>query len=175
MAVGDEVTVEQAIEAVAQVSRNTAAWLLIRVLSWEALGATAERLDLPNTRFCCVAGEPAVITAEDLATFFELLAEGQIVSPWVSEKIVDQLARSQISDRIPARLPAGTVVAHKTGDLEDVGHDAGIVYSPRGPLVFVFLSKGVSYEQATADFSQLAEQVFTALVEQDADSASGTH
>jgi beta-lactamase class A len=174
LGVGDEVTVEQAIEAIAQLSSNTAAWLVIRIVGWDALVATAKRLDLPDTHFCCMAGEPAVTTAEDLATFFELLAQKEIVSPWASQEIIDQLAQSQVNDRIPAGLPADTVVAHKTGDLEDVVHDAGIVYGPRGPLVFVFLSKEVSYEQGTKNLRHLARQIYTALAEEGADPSSSS-
>jgi beta-lactamase class A len=44
-------------------------------------------------------------------------------------------------------LPAGTQVAHKTGDITKVHHDAAIVYAPR-PFVLVILVKGIEDEKA---------------------------
>ena len=36
----------------------------------------------------------------------------------------------RINDRIPAGVSEGIPVAHKTGDLEGVRNDAGIVFAP---------------------------------------------
>jgi beta-lactamase class A len=56
--------------------------------------------------------------------------------------IIDIHKRLNINDRIPAGLPAGTVVAHKTGNVTGIYHDAGIVYSAR-PYVLVVLTRGI--------------------------------
>ena len=42
---------------------------------------------------------------------------------------------------IPALLPQDTKVAHKTGELLGVLHDAGVVYSPTGSYVLVMMSE----------------------------------
>lgn len=42
------------------------------------------------------------------------------------------LARQQINDRIPALLPSGTAVLHKTGDLDGIYHDTGVIVLPDG-------------------------------------------
>jgi Beta-lactamase enzyme family len=41
------------------------------------------------------------------------------------------LEAQQENDRLPAKLPSGTVVAHKTGELDGVRNDAGIIHSSR--------------------------------------------
>ena len=44
-------------------------------------------------------------------------------------------------------LPAGTPVAHKTGSITKIEHDAGIVYVPgRKPYVLVVLVRGIAEE-----------------------------
>jgi beta-lactamase class A len=59
------------------------------------------------------------------------------------------LLAQEFSDEIPAGVPPGTPVAHKTGSIRGVLHDAAVVY-PRGraPYVLVVLTRGVPDEAA---------------------------
>jgi len=59
------------------------------------------------------------------------------------------LKRQTVNDRIPAGLPPGTPVAHKTGEITKIRHDAAIVYAPR-PFVLVVLVRGLE-DGKTAD------------------------
>ena len=67
------------------------------------------------------------------------------VSLWVASTpaVLDILKRTKTDTRIPALLPKGTIVAHKTGTIRGVRCDAGVVYAPRGPYAVAILSKGV--------------------------------
>jgi len=56
--------------------------------------------------------------------------------------MVAVLKRQKFNDRIPAGLPPGTVVAHKTGEITKIQHDAAIVFAPR-PFVLVVLVRGL--------------------------------
>jgi beta-lactamase class A len=56
--------------------------------------------------------------------------------------MLEILERQKFNEGIPAGVPAGTVVAHKTGELTKLHHDAGIVYAKR-PFVVVVLVKGM--------------------------------
>jgi beta-lactamase class A len=59
--------------------------------------------------------------------------------------MVKMLLAQEFNDAIPAGLPAGVPVAHKTGWITGLLHDAAIVYPPgRGPFVLVVLSRGLS-------------------------------
>jgi beta-lactamase class A len=82
-------------------------------------------------------GTVSVTTPRDMARLFEALLDGEVISPSVSEAVLDVLREQAIVDRIPALLPADTVVAHKTGNLEGVVHDAGIIWTPDGPVILV--------------------------------------
>jgi beta-lactamase class A len=60
------------------------------------------------------------------------------------------LLRQELNDEIPAGLPPGTPVAHKTGSITATLHDAAIVYpAGRAPYVLVVLTRGIP-DQAVA-------------------------
>jgi hypothetical protein len=65
--------------------------------------------------------------------------------------MLDFLAGQQHADRLPVPLPLGVRVAHKTGELPNLRHDAGIVYAPSGPYVFVAMVEGAPGEAAARD------------------------
>jgi len=79
-------------------------------------------------------------SAADCARFLRMLYYGICVSPDYSAEMLEILRNQQVNDRIPAGLPEGTPVAHKTGDLNGlVFADVGIVYSDRGDFVLCLL------------------------------------
>jgi len=54
------------------------------------------------------------------------------------------LLAQEFNEKIPAGLPSGVRVAHKTGEITAVSHDAAIVYPPgRKPYVLVVLTRGI--------------------------------
>ena len=54
------------------------------------------------------------------------------------------LSRQEFNQEIPAGLPPGTKVAHKTGWITGVLHDAAIVYVPkRRPYILVVLTRNI--------------------------------
>lgn len=82
-------------------------------------------------------------TAYDLMLVFRALAEHKVVSADASKQMIDILAGQEFNAGIPAGLPAGTRVAHKTGDVTRIAHDAGIVFRPDGSAyVLVVLTRG---------------------------------
>jgi beta-lactamase class A len=59
--------------------------------------------------------------------------------------MLDILLAQQFNEKIPAGLPPGVRVAHKTGEITAVSHDAAIVYPPgRSPYVLVVLTRGIA-------------------------------
>lgn len=68
------------------------------------------------------------------------------------------------NNRIPARLPDSAVIAHKTGSLDGVANDAGLVED--GPLRFriAFLTdRQADTEQTTSDIAACSARIFQAL------------
>jgi beta-lactamase class A len=56
--------------------------------------------------------------------------------------MMDILHGQEFNQGIPALLPKGARVAHKTGEISTVAHDAGVIYLPkRKPYVLVILTE----------------------------------
>lgn len=87
-------------------------------------------------------------TAHDLMRLFQHLAAGTVVGKTESESMIRILLNQEFNEIIPAKLPAGVRVAHKTGSISGVRHDSGIVFLPDGrKYVLVLLSKKLSDEE----------------------------
>ncbi|MGP0069311.1 MAG: serine hydrolase [Isosphaeraceae bacterium] len=84
------------------------------------------------------------LTARGLMIILRLLAERKVVSAGASEEMIAILRGQKFAEGIPAGLPAGVTVAHKTGWFGQVYHDAAIVEPPgRKPFVLVVLTRGI--------------------------------
>lgn len=106
-------------------------------------------------------------TARDLLILFRALAEGDAVSTEASREMADVLAAQKFNEGIPAGLPAGVRVAHKTGSITKIEHDAGIIYPPnQKPYVLVVLVRGITDEarahKLIADISRAVYEDATA-------------
>jgi hypothetical protein len=102
-------------------------------------------------------------TARGIGTYFTLLANRKLVSPAASDRMLKRLQRQEINDRIPAQLPEGTLVAHKTGNLAGVVHDAGILFTPHGPRVLVAMTWDADDDAANDFIAHLASTVYAAV------------
>lgn len=82
------------------------------------------------------------VTADGLVQLLRLIAEERALSPELSRAMLDILHDQEFRSGIPAGLPADARVAHKTGEISTVAHDAGIVYLPhRKPYIVAILSE----------------------------------
>ena len=100
-------------------------------------------------------------TPRDVATLFKHLFARDVVSHRASREMLRLLKRQAIVDRFPVLLPPGAMLAHKTGNLPGVVHDAGIVDTPDGPIILVAMSEGVVDEgAATIVLQRLARVVY---------------
>ena len=88
-------------------------------------------------------------TAYDQMIIFSQMAKGYAVDKHSSEEMIKILLDQKFNDKIPAKLPKRVLVAHKTGWITGVNHDAGIVILPDGrKYVLVMLSKELKDEKA---------------------------
>jgi beta-lactamase class A len=89
-------------------------------------------------------------TARDLALLLRAIAEGRAVSRDASREMTEVLLAQKFNEGIPAGLPANAKVAHKTGSITKINHDAGLIYLPgrRKPYVLVVLVRGLAEESS---------------------------
>jgi beta-lactamase class A len=82
------------------------------------------------------------VTADGLVQLLRLVAEERAFSPELSREMLGILHAQEFKNGIPARLPRAVRVAHKTGDISTIAHDAGVVYPPdRPPYVIAILTE----------------------------------
>ena len=156
-AVGKSLTLRQLCEAMITVSSNFATNLLIERLGVEKIRNTVTRLGADGMQVLRGVEDQKAFdkglnnstTARALLVLFQKLATGQAVTATSDAAMIDILKRQKFNEAIPAGVPAGTPVAHKTGNITRIHHDAGIVYAPR-PYVLVILVRGISDQKVSA-------------------------
>jgi len=110
------------------------------------------------------AGLNNTTTARDLGVLLGAIATGRAASRAACDSMLGILGRQEFNEGIPAGVPLGTRVAHKTGWIgEVVYHDAGVVYPPDGgSYVLVVLTGGIKEDSVAhnlvADLSRLVYQ-----------------
>ena len=133
----DHVTMEEALRRMMSFSDNVAANMLLdRAGVWN-VNIAVRALGLEATGF--VDGTLPT-TAADTALLLEAIASGGALNEGSSAEMILLLGTEVIDNRLPALLPAGTKVAHKTGSWDTATHDAGIVFSPEATYVIVVLT-----------------------------------
>ncbi len=76
------------------------------------------------------------VTADDCATLLRHIYSGTCVSTEYSTKMMDLLSAQTVAHKLPAQLPSGTELAHKTGEIIGIcSGDVGIVFSPKGDYI----------------------------------------
>ena len=101
-------------------------------------------------------------TANDLLMIMKAIANGKAGTKADSDKMIDILKDQKWNDMIPKYFPKGVEVAHKTGSITGVHHDAAIVYHPNGKkYVLVLLSKNLKdFDKGTDQLAQISKSVF---------------
>ena len=70
----------------------------------------------------------------------ELLHQGKLVGKEACKEMLDHLKKCEDKDKFTRFLPDGTVVAHKTGAVNNAKTDAGIIYTKGGPVAVCVLT-----------------------------------
>jgi beta-lactamase class A len=150
--VGSRVPVRELIDRMITRSSNLATNALIELVRASNANETAHMLGAHNIRVlrgvednkAFRAGMNNTTTARDLAVLLEAIETGRAASRSSCDEMRDILLHQEFNEEIPAGLPAGTRVAHKTGWITGVLHDAAVVYPPgRKPYILVVLTRDI--------------------------------
>jgi uncharacterized YceG family protein len=142
---GTRPTLAHALEEMIVVSNNAAAKTLLKMFGGSKVTAFARSEGFEDT---WVTPQNSITTPQDVADQLEQIAEGRAVSKQASAEMRSILLRQEINDRLPRFLPKGMRIAHKTGTVKGLTHDAGVVYTRQGPVVIVAMTEGVRGEAA---------------------------
>jgi beta-lactamase class A len=156
--IGEKRTINDLAYQMITVSSNFATNLLIDKVKPQNVNATLQNLGVRDMQVLRGVEDNAAyqrgmnntVTAGDLLLLFEKMANGTLVSPAASAAMIRILLDQKFNEIIPARLPAGVKVAHKTGWIKGINHDGGIVFLPDGrKYVLVLLSNDTPDDKAS--------------------------
>ncbi len=167
--IGARVAVRDLLERMIVRSSNLATNTLIALVGAAQSDSTAHALGAEHMRVlrgvedgkAFAAGMNNTTTSADLAALLGHVERGDALAPSSAHLMKEVLLRQEFNEAIPAGVPAGTPVAHKTGSITGVLHDAAIVYPPgRAPYVLVVLTRSIPdakvAEALIVDISRMA-------------------
>ena len=155
-------------------SDNTATNLLIDAVAMESVNRRMSALGLNGLRLrrrmiditAALRGDENVGSPADLARLLGIIYRSEGLSKASSDELIAILKKakpSALRDGVPSSVP----VANKTGTLEGVAADAGIVYLAGHPYVFVatttYLRSNAAGEAAIRSSSQAAFDYFNRI------------
>ncbi|HEY7215960.1 MAG TPA: serine hydrolase [Thermoanaerobaculia bacterium] len=149
-AIGRTMKVEELAHHMIATSSNLATNLLLDVIGLEVMQRLLAPLHLDGVELrrgvedelAWQAGINNRVTANGLLQALRLIVEERAFSPACCRRMLDILHQQQFRNGIPAGLPEGARVAHKTGEISTAAHDAGIVFLPdREPYVLAVLTQ----------------------------------
>ncbi len=166
---GKKISLKELVELMITKSDNTATNILSGILSFDYLNSCFRQMGLKNTNFSrnvmdvtkYYRGIENYTTASDITQLLDKIYQHQLVSPAASERMLVLLKKQEIRDRLPRYLPKDLEIAHKTGLFDNVCHDAGIVFHPRGDfLISVLVSDHRQHRLAKELIGQIAKISF---------------
>jgi beta-lactamase class A len=153
-------------------SSNLATNLLVDVIGIGTVQQALDELDIDGMRILRGVEDQAAfeanlnneVTANGLLKLLRLIAGGKAWSQEASDEMLKIMLDQQHKSGIPAGLPKAARVAHKTGNISTVHHDAGIVYvDGRKPYVLVILTQFAADRGRGTAVAEVSRDIFAAL------------
>ena len=176
---GNSYTVDRLLRLMITESDNTATNMLIRLVGRQAVNTTMQRLGLHNTQLADYIRSDGDIrsirtSAADMAHLLTTMAHEKLIDAWSSREMLAILAGQQHNGLIPAPLPQGLQIAHKTGTLHDTLNDVGIVFLNDDPYVIAVMTTELPNLDAGRDFiHRVSHEAYLAFSERAAERMSG--
>lgn len=97
----------------------------------------------------------------DCGHFLLQVYDGNTEDNPYADSMYSLLKAQQRRNKIPAQMPEGVSIANKTGELDDVENDAGILYNSTNDLIVVFMSENLSdVGSAQYTIASLSRQIY---------------
>lgn len=153
---GLKITLRDAVHLMITISDNTATNLVLDAITADEVNARMDTLGFKNLRsmrkingggeskaFSDASNKRAdgttygigMSTPQEMVALLEKLERGEIISSAASQEMIAILKRQQFHDGVGRHLKDVTI-ANKTGALDALRADVGILYSPRGCIVY---------------------------------------
>ena len=126
--------------------------------------------------FLCQTEKNNQSSPRDMVKLLSLMYDGKLLGTDSDQRMIDIMRQCKTNARIPAKLPEGTPVAHKTGSIDHLTNDCGIVYTANGDYVLTLFYNGnlaseEEYEgtnwgdMGNSILSQLSADIYNAYIQ----------
>jgi beta-lactamase class A len=159
-------TVKELIERMIVYSDNDAYKILYNLIDKQVLRSIYTDLGLSEPSN--IPSDHSV-SAKQFAYFLRVLYNASYLTQEYSEHALDLLSKTTFKDGIVAKLPEGTLVAHKFGErtlLKDGVfqsrelHDCGIIYAKSNPLSVCIMTRGKDFGQLSEVIQSISKKIF---------------
>lgn len=159
--IGQPETILRLTELMIVVSDNLATNLVLRLVRPPRVTATMRELGARDgfvlrgvqDEKAFQAGISNRLTPNDLTTLMHAIETDQAAGTDSCAEMRRILLDQKYNDMIPAKLPEGTRVAHKTGNITRNFHDAAIVYTPTGSYCLTIMVEGITESKEAKEVS----------------------
>jgi len=168
--IGQKRTIRQLIDDMISMSSNLATNILIEKVGAQKITQTMRSYGADSIKVlrgvedikAYERGLSNRTTALDESIIYERLGRGQAVTKEASQEMIEILKKQHFNEMIPARLPGDVIVAHKTGWITGVNHDAGLIILPDGrKYVLVLLSKNApNRDNVISTFAEISNLIY---------------
>lgn len=168
--IGHKMSLHDLVFHMITVSSNLATNILIEFVGAENVQRTMKSLGANDIQIlrgvedlrAYRAGKNNRTDAYDLLQILQAIAQKEFVSQQACEDMLEILFAQKYNTKIPAQLPKGTRVAHKTGSITKINHDCGIIYpADSPPYILVVLTKGYkNNKQSEKLIADISKQIY---------------
>ena len=172
--IGTNVALKDLMYSMVTVSSNLATNVLIELVDAKKTTATMRDLGAKSIEVlrgvedqkAYDQGLSNSTTARDLMIIMEAIANKTAGNQKDGDAMISILKEQQHNDMIPFYLPKDVEVAHKTGSITGIHHDAGIVYLPDGrTYVLVLLSKNLKdFDKGTDQLAKISKTFYDYII-----------
>ncbi|MFH1684464.1 MAG: serine hydrolase [Candidatus Margulisiibacteriota bacterium] len=172
MKAGKKYSIRNLIRMMISLSDNTATKMVIDRIGIENINNYIKDLGLNNTQIVdrTMLNEPSSekinqTSPQDMAYLCRMIQKATHFSPKSSEQMLAYMKNQRYRWGICKGVPPGTEVANKTGNLDEVLNDVGIIYSPAGNYILSIFTYGFEKKNARElinKISATAYQTYTA-------------
>lgn len=151
---GSSFTLREIARLMIILSDNTATNILLDKLSIDIINTTITELGLKNTILARKMmdfrarqkGIDNYTSAKDMKILLEKILDSDEMPKKYRDEMIDIMKDQRLNGRIPALLPEKVIFAHKTGELEDVEHDIGVLFLKNKEIIIISMLSNIDNE-----------------------------
>lgn len=143
---GTTYSIKTLVKLMMQKSDNTAAYILANhIVTIAKIQALVNQWDMTQTEI-----RKNKTSNKDTALLMEKIFRGKVTDAAYTQEMLGFLKDSDFEDRLPAQLPEGVMIYHKTGNGQGVVHDVGIVTDDKRMYYLGIYTSDVTDEEKTS-------------------------